>query len=135
MKINLTQLLSACRYETSRSSGPGGQHVNKTETKVTLYFNIGDSPALSEEQKAMLHAKYPNRINESGELYIHASASRSQSANKEAAILKLYTLVTEALLPRKKRVRTRPTSASKAQRLKVKKIKSEKKEGRRRKFD
>lgn len=135
MKINLPQLLSTCRYETSRSSGPGGQHVNKTETKVTLYFNIGDSPALTEEQKNLVHTKYPNRINEAGELYIHASASRSQSANKETAILKLYTLVTEALIPRKKRVRTRPTPASRAQRLKVKKIKAEKKEGRRRKFD
>lgn len=135
MKINLTQLLSTCRYETSRSSGPGGQHVNKTETKVTLYFNIGDSPALTEEQKNLVYAKYPNRINEAGEFYIHASASRSQSANKETAILKLYTLVAEALIPRKKRVRTRPTAASKAQRLKVKKIKAEKKEGRRRKFD
>ena len=135
MKINLTQLLSTCRYETSRSSGPGGQHVNKTETKVTLYFNIGDSPALTEEQKNLVYSKYPNRINEAGELYIHASASRSQSSNKETAILKMYTLVTEALIPRKKRVRTRPSPASKAQRLKVKKIKSEKKEGRRRKFE
>ena len=135
MKISLTQLLSTCRYETSRSCGPGGQHVNKTETKVTLYFNIGDSPALTEEQKNLVYSKYPNRINEAGELYIHASASRSQSSNKETAILKMYTLVTEALIPRKKRVRTRPSPASKAQRLKVKKIKSEKKEGRRRKFE
>ncbi|MEO5582613.1 MAG: alternative ribosome rescue aminoacyl-tRNA hydrolase ArfB [Saprospiraceae bacterium] len=127
--IDIAALLKACRFETSRSSGPGGQHVNKTESKVSLYFNI-DASNLTREQQIILHQKYPTRINTAGELYMQSYASRSQSANKEAAILKLQSLIDQALVPPKKRYKTKRSKGSIEARLVSKKIHSEKKKNR-----
>ena len=128
--IDLDALLKSCRFETSRSSGPGGQHVNKTESKVSLYFKINTS-MLTPDQQAILFEKYPNRINNEGELYLQSYASRSQANNKEAAILKLQNLVETALIPPKKRHKTRRSKASIEKRLNTKKMHAEKKRGRR----
>jgi ribosome-associated protein len=125
----MKNILNYCRFETSRSSGPGGQHVNKTESKVVIYFNI-DVSDLSDEQKEMVKKKYANKINAEGELYLQSSASRSQSANKEAVILKFRSLIESAIIPPKKRKKTRPSKASILQRLESKKKLSEKKRNR-----
>lgn len=130
MRINLQQLLSACRFETSRSSGPGGQHVNKTESKVQLYFDIESAPLLNDDQKSLLRTRYANKINDAGELYLQSSVSRSQIKNKEMVVLKLFQLIESVLTPPKKRFRTKPTRSSIESRLTEKKLHASKKENR-----
>lgn len=125
----MRDIVKYCRFETSRSSGPGGQHVNKTESKVAIYFDI-DASALTLEQKEVLKQKYSNKINAEGELYLQSMASRSQLANKEAVIVKMQSLILSALVPPKKRKKTKPTWSSIEKRLESKKIVSEKKKNR-----
>ncbi len=125
----MRDIVKYCRFETSRSSGPGGQHVNKTESKVAIYFDI-DASALTLEQKEVLKQKYSNKINAEGELYLQSMASRSQLANKEAVIVKMQSLILSALVPSKKRKKTKPTWSSIEKRLESKKIVSEKKKNR-----
>jgi len=130
MRIDFQQFLSVCRFETSRSSGPGGQHINKTESKVQLYFDIGSAPLLSVEQKERLHNRFANKINEAGELYLQCSTSRSQGKNKELVLLKLYQLIESILAPPKKRYKTKPPRSSIESRLTQKKLNASKKENR-----
>jgi len=130
MRFDFQQLLSTCRFETSRSSGRGGQHINKTESKVQLYFDIRSAPLLSEEQKERLFTRYANKINEAGELYLQCSTSRSQGKNKELVLLKLYQLIESILTPPKKRYKTKPTRSSIESRLTQKKMTASKKENR-----
>ncbi len=117
-------------FSTSRSSGPGGQHVNKTETRVELRFNVPDSELLSEEEKHRLLDKLANKINSEGELILSSQEHKSQMQNKEECIKKFYELLAEALKVRKKRKKTRPSKAAREKRLKEKKKRSEKKEQR-----
>ncbi len=128
--MDIPSLLTYCRFETSRSSGPGGQHVNKTESKVSIYFSIEGS-TLSDSQKQRLIDLYPNRINYLGELYLQSSASRSQASNKETAIFKLFSLIEKAFVPPKKRIKTKRSKASIVARLNSKKYQSDKKSNRR----
>jgi len=120
-------------FSFSRSSGPGGQHVNKVNTKVELRFNVHSSTILDDRQKEILQEKLVNQISQDGELIIVAQATRSQLQNKQDAIEKFYALVNRALTPQKKRKATRITKAAKEKRLKDKKELSEKKS--RRRFD
>lgn len=115
------------RFNTSRSGGPGGQHTNKTETQVELRFNIHDSQVLNEEEKERLLRKRSGKITKEGELIITSKSRRSQLQNKEAALDKFYALIEKALRKPKKRKPTKPTRASKKQRLDDKKKHSEKK--------
>ncbi len=124
--MNIQSLLNYCRFETSRSSGPGGQHVNKTESKVSLYFNIAAS-TLYDDQKKRIFDLYPNKINSAGEFYLQSFASRSQAANKEAALLKLFSYIEKAIVPPKKRLKTKRSKASVAERLAAKKHHADKK--------
>ncbi len=114
-------------FSTSRSSGPGGQHVNKVNTKVELRFNIPLSELLTEEEKAILVQKLKNKINKDGELIIVSQENRSQYKNKEDAIEKFLDLLKKAFTPVKKRRPSKPTRASKERRLEGKKLVSEKK--------
>lgn len=118
-------------FSTSRSGGPGGQHVNKTNTKVELRFDIKNSVVLNEEMKAILLSKLQSRINNEGELILVVQEERSQIRNKEIAIQKFFELLEKALTPEKKRRPTRPSTSSKLKRLKKKKVKSESKQRRR----
>ena len=114
-------------FSASRSSGPGGQNVNKVSTKVELRFDIPHSDLLSEEEKEMLILKLQKKINSEGYLIIVSQSERTQLKNKEKTIEKFYSLVTKALTPVKKRKRTRPGAAAKEKRLEEKKMNSEKK--------
>lgn len=116
---------SELTFRTSRSSGPGGQNVNKVETRVTLLFDLAASPSLSDEQKAKIHAAYPGRINKEGVLRVTSSKHRSQSANREAATDRFHSLLSDALTPTAKRRKTRPTKKAKEKRLDEKRKRGE----------
>jgi ribosome-associated protein len=114
-------------FATSRSSGPGGQNVNKVNSKVELRFSVEQSILLSDREKQIILIKLKNRINSEGELIITVQTDRSQLKNKEEAIEKFRELLNKALTPRKLRRATRPTKASVEKRLETKKLTSEKK--------
>lgn len=117
-------------YRTSRSSGSGGQHVNKVETRVEAVFNVADSNLLTESQKDTLQTKLARKITGEGELIVSSSESRSQFRNKEIAIEKLLSLLENGL---KKPTKRKPTSIPKSvkeKRLKDKRIQAEKKDRR-----
>lgn len=105
----------------SRSSGPGGQHVNKASTRCTVYFDVAKSPSLTEAQKDRIRRALGGRISREGRLRVVASARRSQRANREAATQRLVALLAAALRPVRLRVATTPTAASKAKRVARKK--------------
>jgi ribosome-associated protein len=127
-------LTAEVHYSASRSSGPGGQHVNKVSTRMELRFHIAESVLLSEDEKLLITEKLASRINAAGELVLVSQTERSQLQNKEKVTEKFYTLLARALTPRKKRRPTRPTLASKEERLEIKRHQAEKKE-RRKKAD
>jgi ribosome-associated protein len=104
----------------ARSSGPGGQNVNKRETKVVVKWHVEASPTLTEQQKQRVMSKLINRINSEGFLVVDADAERSQDQNKSNAIAELRRLVQDALKPEIPRKKTRPTRASKMKRLEEK---------------
>ena len=114
-----------------RSSGPGGQKVNKTSSKAQLRWNIERSSAFSPEQKARIRQGLANRINKEGEIVLASDQLRSQSQNKSFVVEQLQRLVDEALTPQAERVATRPPRSSKERRLEDKKRQSLKKETRR----
>jgi ribosome-associated protein len=124
---NLTIPAGELRFRTSRSGGPGGQNVNKLETKVELLFDIAHSPSLTDRQKQILLSNLKSRLDAEGVLRIVSQESRSQWKNKEVAIEKLAELLRRALRPRKKRIKTAPTRASKERRVRQKKRIAEKK--------
>ncbi len=116
----------------SRSSGAGGQHVNKTSSRVEVFWNILTSRALDETQRTRLREKLSSRLTSDGSIRVVASDMRSQTRNRELAEQRLVELVRRALIVPKKRRATRPTRASKEARLESKKRHSTKKAERRR---
>ena len=123
---------SELEVRASRSSGAGGQHVNKTSSRIEISWNVRDSRVLSDEQRVMLLEKLASRISIDGAIRIVASEMRSQKQNRERAEMRLAETITRALTPRKKRKPTRrPRSADEA-RLASKKLQSKKKRDRRR---
>jgi len=115
----------------ARSSGAGGQNVNKTSTKVIVSWSVGDSSVLNAAQKARVREKLANRINNQDEVVVAAEDERSQLQNRELAISRLQSLVFNALRVSVKRRPTRPTKASKFRRIESKKLRSLVKAGRR----
>jgi ribosome-associated protein len=120
----------------SRSSGAGGQHVNKTSSRVEIFWNITSSQAISEEERSRLLDKLASKLTTEGSVRVVASDMRSQSRNRELAEERLAELVRRALVVPKKRRPTKPTKASKEARLEEKKRRSRKKSDRQQKsFD
>jgi ribosome-associated protein len=107
-------------YSTSRSSGPGGQNVNKVSTKVELRLNLLLTSSLAENEKEIIFNKLKNKINKEGEIILVSQSERTQLMNKVAVTEKFYELVSKALTVQKKRRSTRPTLSSKIKRLESK---------------
>lgn len=108
-------------WRTSRAGGPGGQHVNRTESRVELWWDLRGSPSISENVRARLERAFESRLTTDGRLRVVAASERSQSRNRDEALSRLKEMVAAALKPRRKRVATRPTKGSQRRRLDAKK--------------
>lgn len=124
------QLIQEVTYKAVRSSGAGGQNVNKVSSKVELHFFIEPSEALSEEEKALLLVKLQPRLTKNNELILQSDESRSQHKNKELVTQRFLEILREGLVKPKARKKSKPSKASKLKRLREKKILSEKKKDR-----
>jgi ribosome-associated protein len=125
-------LIREAVYRTSKSSGPGGQHVNKTESRVELLWSPTESVCLDEQQKNRISSRLGSRITENGLLILVSEKYRSQHRNKEEVTERFVTLITKSLIPIKKRHPSTPTRSSIEKRIKEKKIRGEIKKLRRR---
>jgi ribosome-associated protein len=110
------------RYSTSQ--GPGGQHVNRSATRVTLGYDVAQSPSLTEDQRERLLRRLASRLDKRGVLQLHSQTSRSQTENRAAVIARLQTLLAGALKEPRRRHKTRPTRAAIEQRLATKRRRS-----------
>jgi len=124
------ELLQEADFKAVLSSGPGGQHANKTSTKVVLHWSLANSEVFSEEQKERLEFKLKNRLTKENVLQLSSDHTRSQHKNKEILIKRFFKVLEDALTMQKPRKKTKPTKASKLRRLKNKRIHSEKKANR-----
>lgn len=124
-------LLKEVYYQTARSGGKGGQHVNKVETKVELYFDIPKSAILDAVQKEILSVQLSHKLSNEGVLKLVSQAGRSQFENKEIVKQKFVQLIAYTLTPVKKRTATKVPRKSVAQRLLNKKLLGQKKQSRR----
>jgi ribosome-associated protein len=129
--LYVNETLSIPRHEldirVSRSSGAGGQHVNKTSSRVEIFWNIVSSPTLTDDQRARLRGKLASRLTTEGSIRVVASDMRSQTRNREIAEERLADLIARSLVVPRKRRATKPTRASKEARLDTKRRHSNKK--------
>jgi ribosome-associated protein len=110
-------LTSEFTFSASRSSGPGGQNVNKVNTRAEIRFSIRDSALLSDSEKQTLLDRLSRRINSEGELLIISQSERSQLKNRKKAVEKMLSMIAAALTESPERIPTGPTTRSKAERL------------------
>ncbi len=113
-----------------RSSGPGGQNVNRRATKVQIHWNIVKSKVLTEKQRFLIYKNLKNLITKTGEIIIEDETTRSQAQNREIAIEKLHKIINNALKKKKKRIPTKPSKKVKERILEAKKKHSRKKKER-----
>ena len=125
--MNIDQLLKELTFKAVRSSGPGGQHVNKVSSKVSAFLNISTSKAFSLEEKELLLKNLSGKVSNEDLLSLHCDESRSQHKNKELVIKKMIVLIEKSLVIPKKRKPTKPTKASVQKRLDNKKNTARKK--------
>lgn len=124
------QLIQEAGYKAVRSSGAGGQNVNKVSSKVELHFMLSDSNALTEAEKEQAMKKLGSRLTNSGELILQCDESRSQHKNKEIVTRRFVDLIKSSLVKPKPRKKTKTPKAAKLKRLREKKLLSEKKSAR-----
>ena len=127
MLPSAADFLPELQFQTSRSSGPGGQNVNKVESRVELRFRIADSQLLSDEQKHTLLQKLASRLTQEGELLVTAQEERSQLRNRETALRKFHQLLVKTLHRPKTRRPTKPGKGAVRKRLESKKKHGDKK--------
>ena len=130
--MSFQQLKKELSFSVSRSGGPGGQNVNKVNSKVTIKFDISNSNVLTLEEKETLLKRLSAKLTSDGVLVLTAQESRSQLENKEKVLAKFETVITKAFEKRKTRKATKPSKSAVQKRIKSKKKQSEKKEWRRR---
>lgn len=123
--------LAELSFRYSRSSGPGGQHAQKSSTRVELLFDVGSSPSLTDKQRKRILKRLSGYIDTAGVLHLASQSERSQLRNKEEVVARFQELVREALKRRKRRKATKPTAQSKERRLKEKQQRSQTKKLRR----
>jgi len=128
--IFTTELNAELKFSFARSSGPGGQNVNKVNTKVELRFDVENSKVLCTENKEILLNELAAQLTSDGVLIVISQITRSQLKNKEDAVFKFYEIINKALKPKKHRKQTKVSKATKEKRLNAKKQISEKKERR-----
>lgn len=133
--IDMEAVVKELKFQTVRSGGKGGQHVNKVSSKVELYFSINDSQCFTEEEKERLRIKLANRMSQDGVLKLSCEEDRSQLRNKEKVVEKLRIVLEDALKVAKKRKKTRPSLASVEKRIEKKVKHSMKKRNRSNNFD
>ncbi len=121
LKIPIAEL----QFKTSRSGGPGGQNVNKLETRVEVLFDIANSPSIQEHIRQRLLNNLTSHLDSSGILHVVVQDTRSQWKNKQLAIERLTDILKSALIVRKKRIATKPTHAAREVRLRTKKVRSQ----------
>lgn len=126
--IALRDFSSEFQFQTSRSSGPGGQNVNKLETRVTLRFNPRNSNALTEEEKEHLLIKWAKQLTNEGDVLFNSEEHRTQIRNKDEVIAKFRKAVEMAFTKPKPRKKTKPSKGAVEKRLTSKKNHSDKKE-------
>ncbi len=122
---SVTVPVAELSFTFSRSSGSGGQHVNKVNSRVTLWFDIDASPSLNPEQKSLIQKRLAGRINNRGLLRLDADRRRSQGANRDNALNRFASLLRDALLVAKTRRKTKPSRGAKKRRLQSKKRRSQ----------
>jgi ribosome-associated protein len=131
---DIGSLLNECRFEATRSSGSGGQNVNKVSTKIILLFNVLDSNVLDQEQKDFFLSELHTRVSKYGIFRISSGRERTQLANRKLVIEKFISLVEKAFKTEEERIATKPTKGSKLKRIESKKELSEKKANRTQKW-
>ncbi|MEO9571135.1 MAG: alternative ribosome rescue aminoacyl-tRNA hydrolase ArfB [Polaribacter sp.] len=129
--MNSSTILKELNFKATRSSGAGGQHVNKVSSKIELTFNLKNSLALSEREKDFLIIKLQSKLTKENKLILFCDETRSQYRNKELAIKRFLELISKNLIKNKNRKATKPSKASIRKRLESKKKLSEKKNNRR----
>jgi len=117
-------------FRFATSGGPGGQHVNRSNTQAELLFDVANSPSLDDDQRRRIYRQLGNRITKEGVLQIVSQSTRSQKQNKDDAIRRFADLLRDALKVKRRRRPTRPSKGSKERRLKAKKRRSDIKETR-----
>ena len=129
--MNSELIIKELILKAVRSSGPGGQHVNKVSSRIELSFDLPASQALSEEEKTILLESIKNRLTKDGRLILQCDESRHQHRNKEIVIKRFAQIIKEGLIEPKKRKKTKVPSKAIKKRLDEKKRQSTKKEARR----
>ena len=121
---------NSVRFAFSRSSGPGGQNVNKVNTRVQLWALISAIEGLNDAARERLNTLFPSRLTDSGEIYIEADTDRTQQGNRDEAMQRLCDMIRQAVAVPRKRRKTKPSRGSRERRLEGKRRRSQVKSGR-----
>jgi ribosome-associated protein len=128
--VSIVIPISEVEFSYARSSGPGGQNVNKTETKAVLRWNLDRATWIAPDAKARFRATFGTRITSGGDVVIHSDETRNRSMNEKACLEKLTDMLRRIWFAPKKRVATKPTRSSKRRRVESKRLRSEVKKSR-----